>query len=153
GAVGLPHERAAAEGPGAEAVRGPEGLDQAHQPGERGGRPRHPGEDRRGQEPHDPELRLLRDLLHGRAELRGVDLRAWRREGLMDPRFPSATFETNGTAAKLLVKLMQALATDQPMAVLTRALGMLEQAVAARGQGRRLGVYDPKSGAFTDLVI
>ena len=32
-AVRLPHQRAAAEGAGAEAVRGPEGLDQADQPG------------------------------------------------------------------------------------------------------------------------
>ena len=32
-----------------------------------GRRPRHAGEDRRGQEPHDPELRLLRDLLDRRA--------------------------------------------------------------------------------------
>jgi hypothetical protein len=59
----------------------------------------------------------------------------------------------NGTAAKLLVKLMGDLGTEEPMAVLTRALGMLEQAVAAKGQGRRLGVYDPKTGNFTDLVI
>jgi hypothetical protein len=48
---------------------------------------------------------------------------------------------------------MEDLGTAEPMAVLTRALGMLEQAVVARGQGRRLGVYDPESGRFTDLVI
>ena len=63
------------------------------------------------------------------------------------------TVEMNGTAAQLLVKLMADLQTDQPMAVLTRALGMLEQAVAMRGQGRRLGVYDPATGRFVDLVI
>ena len=71
----------------------------------------------------------------------------------MDPRFPPVTVEVNGTAARLLVKLMEDLATDQPMAVLTRALGVLEQAVVAKGQGRRLGVYDPASGRFVDLVI
>ena len=59
----------------------------------------------------------------------------------------------NGTAARLLVKLMDDLGTSEPMAVLTRALGVLEQALVARGQGRRLGVYDPDSGRFTDLVI
>ena len=63
------------------------------------------------------------------------------------------TVEVNGTAAQLLVKLMGALGTDEPMAVLTRALGMLEQAVAARGQGRRLGVYDPETQRFVDVVI
>ena len=63
------------------------------------------------------------------------------------------TVEMNGTAAQLLVKLMADLGTDQPMAVLTRALGVLEQALAVRGQGRRLGVYDPQTGRFMDLVL
>ena len=71
----------------------------------------------------------------------------------MDPRIPPVTVEMNGTAARLLVKLMGDLATDQPMAVLSRALGVLEQALAAKGQGRRLGLYDPATGRFTDLVI
>lgn len=71
----------------------------------------------------------------------------------MDPRIPPVTVEMNGTAARLLVKLMGDLGTDQPMSVLTRALGVLEQALVAKGQGRRLGVYDPESGRFTDLVI
>jgi hypothetical protein len=71
----------------------------------------------------------------------------------MEPRVPPVTVEVNGTAAQLLMKLMGDLATDQPMAVLTRALGMLEQALAAKGQGRRLGVYDPATGRFMDLVI
>ena len=44
-------------------------------------------------------------------------------------------------------------ATEQPMAVLTRALGMLEQAVAAKAKGQRLGLYDPETGRFVDLVI
>ena len=34
------------------------------------------------------------------------------------------------------------------MAVLTRALGMLDQALAAKRQGRRLGVYDPSEPAL-----
>ena len=65
----------------------------------------------------------------------------------------SVTVEMNGQAAKLLVKLMGELGTEQPMAVLTRALGILEQALAAKAQGRRLGVYDPPTGRFMDLVI
>jgi hypothetical protein len=39
------------------------------------------------------------------------------------------------------------------MAVLTRALGMFDTALAAKRQGRRLGVYDPSSQRFSDLVI
>jgi len=63
------------------------------------------------------------------------------------------TVEMNGTAAKLLVKLMGDLQTDQPMAVLTRALGVLEQGLGARQRGQRLGIYDPASQRFMDLVI
>jgi len=71
----------------------------------------------------------------------------------MDPRVPPVTVEVNGTAAQLLVKLMQDLNTDDPMAVLTRALGMMDQALAAKRQGRRLGLYDPQSGRFSDVVL
>ena len=71
----------------------------------------------------------------------------------MDQEFTAVTVEMNGQAARLLAKLMGDLKTDQPMAVLTRALGLLEQAQAAKTQGRRLGVYDPASGRFMDLVI
>jgi hypothetical protein len=66
---------------------------------------------------------------------------------------PSVNVEVNGQAAALLVKLMGDLKTEQPMAVLTRALGMLEQALAAKARGQRLGVYDPPSGRFIDLVV
>jgi hypothetical protein len=66
---------------------------------------------------------------------------------------PTVNVEVNGQAAALLVKLMGDLKTDHPMAVLTRALGVLEQAVSAKAKGQRLGVYDPTSGRFVDLVI
>jgi hypothetical protein len=71
----------------------------------------------------------------------------------MDPQVPAVTVEVNGTAATLLVRLMQELGAQDPMAVLTRALGMLEQGLAARREGRRLGVYDPSTQRFMDLVI
>ena len=71
----------------------------------------------------------------------------------MDPRVPPVTVQVNGTAAQLLVKLMQDLGTEEPMAVLTRALGMLDQALSAKRQGRRLGLYDPASGRFSDVVL
>jgi len=66
---------------------------------------------------------------------------------------PAVNVEVNGQAAALLVKLMGDLKTDQPLAVLSRALGVLEQAIAAKSKGQRLGVYDPASGRFMDLVI
>jgi hypothetical protein len=68
-------------------------------------------------------------------------------------QFPPVNVQVNGQAAQLLVKLMADLKTDQPMAVLTRALGMLDQGLAARQRGQRLGIYDPGSQRFMDLVI
>jgi hypothetical protein len=66
---------------------------------------------------------------------------------------PTVNVEVNGQAAALLIKLMGDLKTEQPLAVLTRALGMLEQAVSAKTKGQRLGVYDAATGRFVDLVI
>lgn len=72
----------------------------------------------------------------------------------MDPRSQAAvTVQMNGTAAELLAKLMVEVGTEDPMAVLSRALGMLEQGLAARRQGRRLGIYDAQTQRFMDLVI
>jgi len=68
-------------------------------------------------------------------------------------QFPPVNVQVNGQAAQLLVKLMADLKTDQPMAVLTRALGILDQGLAARQRGQRLGIYDPTSQRFMDLVI
>jgi hypothetical protein len=66
---------------------------------------------------------------------------------------PAVHVEVNGQAAALLVKLMGDLKTEQPMAVLSRSLGLLEQAVTARAKGQRFGVYDPETKRFTDLVV
>ena len=66
---------------------------------------------------------------------------------------PTVHVEVNGQAAALLVKLMGDLKTEQPMAVLTRSLGLLEQAVTARANGHRFGVYDPETKRFIDLVV
>ena len=71
----------------------------------------------------------------------------------MDPRTGPVIVEVNGTAAQLLVKLMADMETADPMAVLTRARGMLDTALASKRQGRRIGVYDPQSQRFSDLVL
>src|SRR5438045_5729836 len=55
-----------------------------------GGRQGHAGEDRHRQGPHDQVLRLLRDLLHRRAELRRLDFRARRREDRKSTRLNSS---------------------------------------------------------------
>ena len=66
---------------------------------------------------------------------------------------PTVHVEVNGQAAALLVKLMGDLKTEQPMAVLTRALRLLEQAMVAKGKRQRFGVYDPATQRFIDLVV
>ena len=71
----------------------------------------------------------------------------------MDARTGPVHVEMNGTAAQLLIKLMADLQTPDPMAVLSRALGVLDAALASKRQGRRLGVYDPETQRFSDLVI
>ena len=69
------------QGARAEAVRGPEGLDQAHEPGVERRRRRDAAEDRRRERPADPRLRLRRRKRDRRAELRGQHLCPRRREG------------------------------------------------------------------------
>ena len=59
---------------------------------------------------------------------------------------PAVNVEVNGQAAALLVKLMGDLKTDQPLAVLSRALGVLEQAIAA-------GKLDAKKAIDADVLI
>ena len=66
---------------------------------------------------------------------------------------PTVTVQMNGTAAELLARLMEEMGIADPMAVLSRALGMLDQGLAARRQGRRVGVYDAQTQRFMDLVI
>ena len=57
----------------------------------------------------------------------------------LDPRASAGHRRGQRQAAALLVKLMGDIGTEQPMAVLTRALGVLEQAVAAKAQGPAAG--------------
>ena len=88
--VRLQDQRAAAEGARAEAVRGPEGHDQADDPGLERRRQGDAGEDRRRQGAPDPELRLRRRFGDRRAELRGQHLRPRRRQArqpLTEPDF------------------------------------------------------------------
>ena len=90
--VRLQDQRTAPEGPGAEALPGPEGHDQADEPRLQRRRQGHAGEDRHRQGPPDPQLRLRRGLGDRRAELRRQHLRPRRRqarEPLSAPEVPA----------------------------------------------------------------
>ena len=72
----------------------------------------------------------------------------------MDPRTGPVTLTISGTSAALLARL----ASDPSLggdagAIMMRALGILETALVAKKQGRRLGLYDPVGQRFVDLVI
>ncbi len=78
----LQDQRTALQGARAQAVRRPEGLDQADQPGVESDRRRDAGQDRRGQVAADPRLRLRRRKRDRRAELRRQHLCPGRCEAL-----------------------------------------------------------------------
>ncbi len=72
----------------------------------------------------------------------------------MDPRgVGTVSVPLNNTAAQLLAQLCVSLGTDDPTGVLSRALGLLDLAMAAKKQGRRLVMYDPKTEAIQDVVF
>ena len=72
----------------------------------------------------------------------------------MDPRgVGTVSVPLNNTAAQLLAQLCVTLETDDAAGVLSRALGLLDLAVAAKKQGRRIVMYDPTTDAIQDVVI
>ncbi|GAB4511702.1 MAG: hypothetical protein Tsb0020_29560 [Haliangiales bacterium] len=57
----------------------------------------------------------------------------------MDPRgVGSVAVELNNTAAQLLAKLCVEIGSEDPVGVLSRALGLLDMAVRAKRRGERL---------------
>ncbi|MFO0573466.1 MAG: hypothetical protein U1A78_05680 [Polyangia bacterium] len=63
------------------------------------------------------------------------------------------TVQINGTAALLLLRLMEQLGTEDGGGVISRALGLLELAVRARREGRALCLIDRKTGASSDVAF
>ena len=71
----------------------------------------------------------------------------------MDPHVGPVTLKISGTSAVLLTRLAEELGTDDGGAVLMRALGLLDMALKARRDGKRLAMYDPESLEFSDVVM
>lgn len=76
----------------------------------------------------------------------------------MDPRgVGTIQVPVNNTAAQLLAKLCVELGQGgepaEPAGVLSRALGLLDLAVAAKKQGRRLVMYDAASDHIQDVMF
>jgi hypothetical protein len=70
-----------------------------------------------------------------------------------DPHTGPVTLKISGTSAVLLTRLAEALETDDGGAVLMRALGLLDVAMKARRDGKRLAFYDPDTLEFADVVF
>ncbi len=71
----------------------------------------------------------------------------------MDPRGTgSVQIELNGTLAELLARLCVELDSDDPLGVLSRALGLLDLAQQTRRQGGRLCFVNDR-GDLADVVI
>ena len=71
----------------------------------------------------------------------------------MDPRgVGTVTVELNNTAAQLLAKLCVELETDDPMGVMSRALGILDMATRTKRQGGRL-CFINEHGEISDVVF
>lgn len=71
----------------------------------------------------------------------------------MDPRTGPVTLTISGTSAVLLSHLAQSLETDDGGAVLMRALGLLDLALKAKRDGKRLAFYDPESLEFSEVAF
>jgi hypothetical protein len=69
-----------------------------------------------------------------------------------DPRVPKVDVPLHQTAALLLARLCNDLQIGDPAAVIARALGLLDLALKARAEGRRLALYDPASGELSDVA-
>lgn len=70
-----------------------------------------------------------------------------------DPHVGPVELRISGTSAVLLTKLAEQLGTDDAGAVFMRALGLLDMAVKARRDGKRLAFYDPESLEFSEVAF
>ncbi|HEX2568688.1 MAG TPA: hypothetical protein VH877_03945 [Polyangia bacterium] len=71
----------------------------------------------------------------------------------MDPHVGPVTVKISGTSALLLTKLAEALGTDDGGAVLMRALGLLDLALRAKREGKRLAFIDPATGQSSEVAF
>ena len=71
----------------------------------------------------------------------------------MDPHVGPVTVKITGTSALLLARLAEALGTDDGGAVLMRALGLLDLALKAKRDGKRLGFINNETGDVSEVAF
>ena len=70
----------------------------------------------------------------------------------MDPRTGPVTLTISGTSAALLARLSENMGSD-PGAVMMRALGLLDLAMKAKREGKKLGFYDPERDELSEVAF
>ena len=70
----------------------------------------------------------------------------------MDPRTGPVTLTISGTSAALLSRLVDSAGGDAG-ATLMRALGLLDLALKAKREGKKLGFYDPERGELSEVAF
>jgi hypothetical protein len=72
----------------------------------------------------------------------------------MDPRTGPVTLTISGTSAALLARLASDPALgDDPGAIMMRALGLLDLALKAKREGKRIGFYDPERDTLAEVAF
>ena len=71
----------------------------------------------------------------------------------MDPAVGPVQLKISGTSAVLLTRLAERMGTDDGGAVLMSALGLLDLALKAKADGKRLAFFDPKSLEFSEVAF
>lgn len=71
---------------------------------------------------------------------------------MSDPAVGPVTLTISGTSATLLGRLTEALGSRDPGATLMRALGLLDLALKAKRDGKKLAFVDPQSGRSSEVA-
>lgn len=72
----------------------------------------------------------------------------------MDPRTGPVTLTISGTSAALLARLASdPTLGDDPGAIMMRALGLLDLALKAKREGKRIGFYDPERDTLAEVAF
>lgn len=71
----------------------------------------------------------------------------------MEERPQPVQVRVGGTAARLLISLMEQLGTDDGGSLIARALGLLDLALRARKLGKSLCLIDPKTGDSQEIAF
>ncbi len=70
----------------------------------------------------------------------------------MDPAVGPITIQISGTSAALIARLSEVMNTDGG-AVMMRALGLLDLALKAKRENKKLGFYDPARDELSEVAF